>query len=69
MRTAEEARRRGGEEAEGRVVLASQNRAKAREIAEIMAGEGLAFEIVSLADFPGVDLPPETEDTFWPTRA
>ncbi len=52
-----------------RVVLASQNRAKAREIAEIMTGEGLPFEIVSLAEFPGVELPPETGDTFLATPA
>jgi len=61
----EEAKRRRGEEAGARrVVLASLNRAKAREIAEIMAGEGLPFEIVSLAEFPGAALPPETGATF-----
>lgn len=47
-----------------RIVVASENRAKAAEIAEILAGEGLAMEVLSLADFPGVSLPPETGSTF-----
>ena len=48
----------------GRVVVASLNRAKAREIGEILAAEGLGFEVVALADFTDVALPPETGDTF-----
>ena len=48
----------------GRVVVASLNRAKAREIAEILAAEGLGLEVVALADFPDVTLPPEAGDTF-----
>ncbi len=47
-----------------RIVVASENRSKAAEIAEILAGEGLAMEVVSLADFPDVSLPPETGSTF-----
>ncbi|MBP7621400.1 MAG: RdgB/HAM1 family non-canonical purine NTP pyrophosphatase [Gemmatimonadales bacterium] len=47
-----------------RLVVASQNRAKAREIAEILAAEGLAYEVVTLAEFPAVTLPPETGATF-----
>ncbi len=47
-----------------RAVVASLNRAKAREIGEILVGEGLGFEVVPLADFPDVTLPPETGDTF-----
>jgi len=47
-----------------RVVLASLNRAKAREIAQILATEGLQAEIVSLSEFPAATLPPETGCTF-----
>jgi len=47
-----------------RVVVASHNRAKAAEISQILADEGLRFEVVSLADFPEVGLPPETGTTF-----
>lgn len=47
-----------------RVVVASRNRAKAAEIAQILADEGLGCEVVSLADFPDVSLPPETGRTF-----
>jgi len=47
-----------------RIVVASQNRSKAAEIAEILAGEGLGLEVLSLADFPDVSLPPETGSTF-----
>ncbi len=47
-----------------RLVIASQNRAKAAEVARILQSEGLEFEVVSLADFPGVALPPETGATF-----
>jgi XTP/dITP diphosphohydrolase len=47
-----------------RLVVASLNRAKAREITEILATEGLDFEEVSLADFPDATLPPETGASF-----
>ncbi len=47
-----------------RLVVASFNRAKAAEVAEILAAEGLEFAIALLADFPGVTLPPETGDSF-----
>jgi len=47
-----------------RVVLASQNRAKAAEIASVLAEAGLRAEVLSLAEFPQVVLPPETADTF-----
>lgn len=47
-----------------RLVVASLNPAKANEIADILAGEGLDYEVVSLADFPGVALPPERGATF-----
>lgn len=48
----------------GRLVVASLNRAKAREIARILRDEELDFEVVSLADFPEIALPPETGATF-----
>ena len=47
-----------------RLVIASLNRAKAAEIARILSDEGVDFEVLSLADFPQVDLPPETGETF-----
>ena len=47
-----------------RLVLASLNRAKAAEIARILSDEGTDFEVLSLADFPQVELPPETGATF-----
>jgi len=40
-------------------VLATANRAKAREMAALL--EGVPFRILNLADFPGVTLPPEGE--------
>ena len=46
------------------LVLASLNRAKAAEIARILSDEGVDFEVLSLADFPQVELPPETAETF-----
>jgi XTP/dITP diphosphohydrolase len=49
---------------ERRLVVASLNRAKAREIAQILAAEGLAVEVLSLADFADATLPPETGSTF-----
>ena len=47
-----------------RLVVASLNRAKAAEIARILSDEGVSFEVLSLADFPQVELPPETGETF-----
>lgn len=44
-----------------KVVLATKNRGKAAEIGRILEGTGL--EILSLEDFPGVELPPETGKT------
>ncbi|HET8575476.1 MAG TPA: non-canonical purine NTP pyrophosphatase [Methylomirabilota bacterium] len=39
------------------LVLATANAAKGREMAELLAG--IPFRILTLADFPGVSLPPE----------
>jgi XTP/dITP diphosphohydrolase len=74
---AEESKRRRGEEAKtpvptsrlldfstSRLLVASRNRAKAAEIAAILQQQGLELEVVSLADFPDVALPPETGQTF-----
>ena len=47
-----------------RIVIASLNRSKAREIAEILAAERLEYEVVTLAEFPEVILPPETGTSF-----
>jgi len=47
-----------------RILVASKNRAKASEIAQILTEEALNLEVVSLADFSDVDLPPETGATF-----
>jgi XTP/dITP diphosphohydrolase len=47
-----------------RLVVASHNRAKAREIADILREQDLDFEVLSLADFPEIALPDETGDTF-----
>lgn len=44
------------------LVVATGNRGKVREIAHVLAS--LPVVIVSLADFPGVELPPEDGDTF-----
>jgi len=43
-------------------VLATANRAKAREMAGLLAG--IPFRIVNLSDFPGVSLPPEGETSY-----
>jgi XTP/dITP diphosphohydrolase len=43
-----------------RLVLATGNRGKVRELAELLAPYGLA--LASLAEFPDVSLPPEGED-------
>lgn len=43
------------------VVLATSNRSKASEIGRILEGTGV--EVLSLAAFPGVALPPETGST------
>lgn len=47
-----------------RLVVASRNPGKAREMAQILAEEGLALEVLTLADFPEVALPPEVGATF-----
>jgi len=44
------------------LVLATANRAKAREMAALLAG--IPFRIVNLSDFPGVVLPPEGEASY-----
>ena len=43
-------------------MLATANRAKAREMAALLAG--IPFRIVNLSDFPGVTLPPEGETSY-----
>ncbi len=43
-------------------MLATANRAKAREIAALFSG--VPFRILNLADFPGVTLPPEGESSY-----
>jgi XTP/dITP diphosphohydrolase len=43
-------------------VLATANRAKAREMAALLAG--IPFRIVNLSDFSGVSLPPEGETSY-----
>jgi hypothetical protein len=44
------------------LLLATGNRGKLRELAEMLAT--FALELRSLADFPGVTLPPEGDDTW-----
>jgi len=56
--------RQGAVRGRQRVVVASRNRGKAGEIAGILGDEGLDLEVVSLAGFPEVELPPETGETF-----
>jgi XTP/dITP diphosphohydrolase len=46
-----------------RLVLATENKDKAKEIASILSEE-LPVEILTLADFPGVNLPPEEGKTY-----
>jgi len=43
-------------------VLATANRAKAREMAELLAG--IPFRILSLSDLVGITLPPEGESSY-----
>lgn len=43
-------------------MLATANRAKAREMAAVLSG--IPFRILNLADFPGVTLPPEGESSY-----
>ena len=43
-------------------MLATANRAKAREMTALL--EGVPFRILILADFPGVSLPPEGETSY-----
>lgn len=45
------------------LVLATENRHKAEEIRSILKG-GIDLELRTLADFPGVKLPPETGATY-----
>lgn len=45
-----------------KLVLASQNKGKAREYRELLAGLGV--DLVSLAEYPALELPPETGATF-----
>jgi len=48
-----------------RLLLASGNRKKAAEIAAILGGgEGARVEVLTLADFPGLESPEETGATF-----
>ena len=48
-----------------RVLLASGNRKKAAEIAAILADvTGASFEVLTLADFPGLESPEETGTSF-----
>ena len=47
-----------------RLVVASLNPSKAREIAEVLSAAGLGFEVVGLSEFPEVELPPEVGETF-----
>src|SRR3990167_8076807 len=44
------------------LVLATANRAKAREMAALLLG--IPFRILNLGDFPGVTLPPEGESSY-----
>jgi XTP/dITP diphosphohydrolase len=44
------------------IVLATNNRGKLREIKSIL--QGLSVNILTLEDFPGLDLPPEEGSTF-----
>ena len=43
-------------------MLATANRAKAREMAALLLG--IPFRLLNLADFPGVTLPPEGESSY-----
>ena len=43
-------------------MLATANRAKAREMSALL--EGVPFRILNLSDFPGVTLPPEGESAY-----
>ena len=45
-----------------KMVIATKNRGKAREIADIL--KGLPIEIVTLEESPAIVLPPETGETF-----
>ena len=44
------------------MILATANRAKGREMAELL--RGIPFRVVTLADFPGVTLPAEGETSY-----
>lgn len=45
-----------------KLVIATKNTGKARELGELL--KGLAIEVLSLADFPAVTLPPEDGKSF-----
>lgn len=45
-----------------KLLIASENKNKVRELQELLAGEG--WQILSLSDFPDLELPPETGKTF-----
>jgi XTP/dITP diphosphohydrolase len=47
---------------EGRLVLATANRAKGRELVALLAG--LPYRIQDLSEFPGLVLPPEGETSY-----
>ena len=47
---------------EKRLVLATENQNKVREMRELLVGTD--FEILSLSDFPDITLPPEDGETF-----
>jgi len=46
------------------LVIATRNLGKVREIGDILLQAGIEAALRSLADCPGVELPPETGDTF-----
>ncbi|OGP24842.1 MAG: non-canonical purine NTP pyrophosphatase, RdgB/HAM1 family [Deltaproteobacteria bacterium GWC2_56_8] len=45
-----------------KLVIATKNRSKARELGELL--KGLAIVVLSLSDFPAITLPPEDATTF-----
>lgn len=46
------------------LVVASHNRAKVREIADILRAEGLGLDVRGLHELPEIELPPERGETF-----
>ena len=45
-----------------KLVIATKNRSKARELGGLL--KGMAIEVLSLSDFPAITLPPEDATTF-----